>query len=51
MMSFPGDNEKIGIFSMPGMIAVIPLNGLLSGTALTGLASVGIFLKIYPTHK
>jgi len=45
LMSFPIDNEKIGVFSLPGMIVVMLLNGLLWGTALFGLINISMLLK------
>lgn len=45
MLFFPVDNEKIGVFWLPGMIAVVFLNGLLWGLLLVSLFRVGIFLK------
>ncbi len=45
LMAFPVDNENVGIFSMPGMIAILFLNGLLWGIALIGLIKLGLLLK------
>ncbi len=45
MMFFPVDNEKIGVLSLPGMIAVIFLNGMLWGVVLIGLFRIGSFLR------
>lgn len=42
LMEFPVDNEKIGIFSLPGMVAVIFLNGLLWGLVLVSLLRLGL---------
>ncbi|RZM10595.1 MAG: hypothetical protein EOO88_47980 [Pedobacter sp.] len=36
-MSFPIDNEKVGVFSLPGVVALFFLNGLLWGACLLGL--------------
>ena len=45
MLFFPVDNEKIGVFWLPGMIAVVFLNGLLWGLLLVGSFRLVIFLK------
>jgi hypothetical protein len=45
MLFFPVDNEKIGVFWLPGMIAVIFLNGLLCGLLVVGLFRLVLFLK------
>ncbi|GAB4021713.1 hypothetical protein EXU85_18765 [Spirosoma sp. KCTC 42546] len=45
MLFFPIDNEKIGVMWLPGMIAVIFLNGLIWGVVLVGLFRLGIFIK------
>lgn len=45
LMIFPIDNEKIGVFSLPGMIAIAFLNGLLWGFFLIGVFRIACFLK------
>ena len=45
MMFFPVDNEKIGVYSLPGMIAVIFLNGLIWGVVIVGLFRASLLLK------
>ncbi|WP_157587533.1 hypothetical protein [Spirosoma arboris] len=45
LMEFPVDNEKIGVFSLPGMVAVMFLNGLLWGLMVVSLFKAVILLR------
>lgn len=45
MLFFPVDNEKIGVMWLPGMIAVIFLNGVIWGVVLVGLFRIGMYVK------
>ena len=48
MLFFPVNNEKIGVFWLPGMIAVVFLNGMLWGLFFVGSYRIGYFLKNLP---
>ncbi|MBC7571853.1 MAG: hypothetical protein H7319_19300 [Spirosoma sp.] len=41
LMSFPLDNEKLGLFSFTGTALVILANGLLWGIGVVGLCRLG----------
>ena len=45
LMSFPVDNEKIGAFSLVGVVAVFFLNGLVWGLVLVGAVRIGGMLR------
>lgn len=45
MMSFPVDNEKVGAFSLFGVVCVFFLNGLLWGVVIVGIFRACILVK------
>lgn len=45
LMSFPVDNERVGVFSAVGVVAVFFLNGLLWGLVILGTCRLTGVLK------
>ena len=41
LLSFPLDNEKLGLFSFAGAALVVLINGLLWGIAVVGISWLG----------
>jgi len=47
LMSFPFDNEKLGLFSFTGGAAVVLLNGVIWGIVVTGTGRlIGLAIRI-----